>query len=98
MVLTYPSPIFETIFPFHLIWLLLEGVLVSIVKGNLNFLKKIYIYTFKELWKRKKTLIALRRSIQSSVQIETWEFFIGFTVIPYKIKMLLKHGIPELKN
>lgn len=96
MALVYPAPMFQFIFPLHLLLLLLEGALLSIVKRDWSLMKKIYIACVRKLWEERATLIRLRRQIQASRKIGRFEFFKGFQALPHKLVMLLRHGLPKI--
>jgi GT2 family glycosyltransferase len=97
IVLTYPVPFFQFIFPLHLALLLVEGILLGVIKKDLNLLRSIYISCIKSLWLERKRLYDLRRRIQSSRRISSSRFFSPFILIPYKLLMLIKHGVPKIK-
>jgi GT2 family glycosyltransferase len=97
MALTYPAPFFQLIFPLHLALLLVEGVLLCFVKKDINLLHSIYIYCIRSLWHERKRLYHLRKNIQSSRRIFPFRFFSPFIPTPYKLLMLMKHGVPEIK-
>jgi len=97
MALTYPTPFFQLIFPLHLVLLLVEGVLLCCVKRDINLLRLIYIFCIKSLWHERKRLYYLRNKIQSSRRISSSRFFSAFLPIHYKLLMLIKHGVPEIK-
>jgi len=97
MALTYPAPFFQLIFPLHLALLLVEGVLLCFEKKDLNLLRSIYIFCIRSLWQERKRLYHLRKNIQSSRRISASRFFSPFTPIPYKLLMLIKYGVPEIK-
>jgi GT2 family glycosyltransferase len=97
MALTYPAPFYQLIFPLHLTLLLVEGVLLCIVKKELNLFRSIYISCIKSLWHERKRLYGLRKNIQLSRHISSFRFFSPFIPIPYKLLMLIKYGVPEIK-
>ena len=97
MALTYPAPFFQLIFPLHLMLLLVEGVLVCLLKKDLNMFRSIYISCIRSLWHERNRLRHLRKNIQSSRRISSYRFFSPFVLIPYKLSMLIKHGVPEIK-
>jgi GT2 family glycosyltransferase len=97
IALTYPAPFFQLIFPLHLVLMLVEGVLLCVVKKDLNLLHSIYIFCIRSLWHERKRLYYLRKNIQSSRRISCCRFFGPFTPIPYKLLMLIKYGVPEIK-
>lgn len=97
MALTYPTPFFQLIFPLHLALLVVEGILLSLIKKDIDLLRKIYLSCIRSLWKERNRLYHLRKDIQASRRISLSSFFSPFTPIPYKLLMLLKHGIPEIR-
>jgi GT2 family glycosyltransferase len=97
MALTYPAPFFQLIFPLHLVLLLVEGVLLCFVKKDLNLLRSVYISCIRSLWHERKRLYNLRKNIQASRRISPFRFFSPFTPTPYKLLMLIKHGVPEIE-
>ena len=97
MALTYPAPFFQIIFPLHLVLLLAEGALLSLAKKNSDLFRSIYLSCIKSLWHERFRLYHLREGIQSSRCISPFHFFLPFTLWPYKLWMLIKHGVPEVK-
>ncbi|HSQ87160.1 MAG TPA: glycosyl transferase, partial [Desulfobacterales bacterium] len=97
MVLTYPAPFFQLIFPLHIVMLLTEGVLLSFLKKDPNLLGSIYISSIRSLWRERKRLYHLRKAIQSSRRISASRFFSPFIPKPHKLFMLIRYGIPEIK-
>jgi len=97
MVLTYPAPFFQLIFPLHIVLLLVEGILLCSVKKDLNLLRSIYISCIRSLWNERKRLYHLRKNIQSSRRISPSRFFSPFIPMPNKLLMLIKYGVPEIK-
>jgi len=97
MALTYPAPFFHIIFPFHVALLLVEGMLLGFVKKDLYLFSSIYISCIRSLWHERKRLYYLRKNIQSARRISISRFFSAFIPVPYKLLMLIKHGLPEIK-
>lgn len=97
MAITYPAPAFQIIFPLHLFLLLLEGTAISLIKRDPNLFKAIYFSAIREIWKHRKTLFSLRQKVQSCRRISCKHFFSVFSMIPYKLKMLIRHGMPSIR-
>lgn len=97
MAITYPFPAFQIIFPLHLFLLLLEGAAISLIKRDANLFSTIYLSAIREIWKNRKTLLSFRQKIQSCRRISSKQFFSVFGMIPYKLKMLLRHGMPSIR-
>ena len=96
IVLTYPRPFFQLIFPLHIFLLVFEGILLAAIKNDLDLWHSIYLSGIKSLWQNRQVLRHLRRSIQKSRRISSLKFFSPFTFMPYKLKMLIKYRIPEI--
>ena len=96
MVLTFPAPVFQIVFPLHLLLLLLEGALLSLVKYDGRFVGKIYYPVFKALGQEWRRLWQLRRKIQRSRHLSVWRFLSVFQWIPYKLISLVKYGLPNV--
>lgn len=97
MALTFPAPIFQIVFPLHLLLLLLEGMLLSLVKRDWRFLGKIYGPVFGALGREWRRLWPLRREIQRSRRLSAWGFWSMFQWIPYKLTALMRHGLPDVR-
>lgn len=97
MALTYPAPVFHIIFPLHLGLLLMEGVILAMLKGKTSLYKDIYWACIKAQWIERKRLRQLRRKIQAHPHIGIKKFLSVFDLIPYKLSMLWRHGLPEVR-
>ncbi|CDH45671.1 glycosyltransferase family 2 protein [Candidatus Contendibacter odensensis] len=97
MVLTFPAPVFQIVFPLHLLLLLLEGGLLSLVKRDGRFVKEIYWPVFGALWRERQRLWRLRREIQRGRRLNVWRFFSVFQWMPHKLTALVKYGLPEVR-
>lgn len=96
MCLTYPAPFFQLLFPLHLILLLLEGMLLAAIKWNANLFRTVYLGCLISLWKDRRRLAAIRREVQGGRTCGRAEFFSVFDWVPHKIRLLFRHGIPEI--
>ena len=90
--LVYPS------FTLHLILLSLEGLLLSTIKADRNILESIYLPCMASVWKERNRLLQERSRVQRSTRIGLVRFLLVFTPIPYKIKMLLRFGLPAIRS
>lgn len=96
MVLSYPAPLFQLLFPLHLLFLALEGMALTLFKRNIRFWREIYSPCFSALWRERAQLQLLRKDMQAKRQISGVGFFRVFTPLPHKIRMLAKYGLPEV--
>jgi len=97
MALTYPTPIFQCMLPLHLVLLLVEGAVLSLVKCEWPLFRDIYLASLKGLWHEREHLRLLRRKLQAGRLVERWQFFSVFGLFPQKLLLLLKHGIPQIR-
>ena len=96
MVMTYPAPFMQLVLPVHLVLLLIEGTLLSILKGKLSCLREIYLPVLVELFRQRKLLTTGRRTIMQSRRLSNTDYFAPFDLLPYKLRMLIRHGLPRL--
>ncbi len=96
MVVCYPSPVFQIIFPAHILLLLLEGALLSIVKKKCDLMRSIYWAVINAAWLKRKDLCQLRAETQAARSIPARRFFRLIRPLPHKLRMLVKHGLPEV--
>lgn len=97
MAVTYPSPLFQLLFPLHLVLLVLEGAILALAKRDLELLRGIYLACVRSLWQERARLARLRREIQAERVVGLRRFWSAFQIAPYKLQMLLRHGMPHLK-
>lgn len=96
MVLCYPLPALLLILPLHALLLLLEGLVLSVVHFRPSLLSRIYLPSLWALWKERHRLLTLRQKIYSCRKISGFAFFSGFTLLPQKLRLLLRHGVPRI--
>lgn len=97
MALTYPTPIFQCLFPLHTSLLLAEGLVLALLKRDWSLFRDIYFASLKGLWHERKRLSLLRRKLQVERLVSRRCYFSVFSFFPYKLRLLLKHGIPHIR-
>lgn len=97
MALIYPAALLTAVFPLHLMLLLIEGILLTLLKRDVRFMKAVYLPCFTALWIERSRLWRLRAQIHAERRISTHEFLRAFTPFPHKLRMLLRHGLPEVR-
>lgn len=97
MIVSYPWLALAVILPVHILLLLLEGILITIAKRDLDIFQLVYSECPVALWKNRKRLKSVRCSVQAKKKISMYQFFSVFSWQPYKLAMLLRHGLPEIK-
>jgi len=96
MVTTYPALLLFSLLPLHLTLLLIEGALLTLLKGDGSIFGDIYWACLKSVWQMRARLIALRREVQAPCRIGSAAFLAVFTWMPRKLSMLMRHGLPKL--
>jgi GT2 family glycosyltransferase len=97
MLLCYPLLMLTLIFPLHLILLVLEGALLSLVKSDFDLWQKIYAPVIPALWSNRQNLLSLRSEIQRQRAVGLKAWLTPFRLTPYKLRLLLRHGIPDVR-
>lgn len=97
MTTTCPAPIVGLLLPLHLIFLTLEGLGLSLLKLDRRYIGQIYLPVFGALLLRHKELLAARATAQVTRSLTCPDFFSVFHYWPYKLLMLIRHGLPEMK-
>lgn len=96
MVICTPWLALPLLLPLHLLLLATEGLLLSLLKLDFAPWKKIYGPMFKEVWSERNRMWQERKEVQAKRSISTWKFFSLFTPMPFKLRMLLRKGLPEI--
>jgi hypothetical protein len=81
----------------HLVLINLEGLLVAVLKRDAAVWRTIYAPLVPALWRARDELFCLRREIQHARRISLVKWFAVFVVLPYKLVMLIKHGLPNIR-
>ncbi len=97
MVMTYPTPAMQLILPIHLFLLLVEGLLLTALQIRSDYLTRIYLPVFQGLIHNRSRLLETRRTVLGQRANSPSDFFTAFSIMPYKLKMLIRHGLPHLR-
>jgi GT2 family glycosyltransferase len=98
MLTCYPTPALLFLFPIHIFLLCLEGILLSLIKQDKKLWFDIYWHCFLEIYKNKKVLLKVRQHSISHRRYKLFfAFFKPFTLMPHKLFMLGKYGLPTIK-
>ena len=97
MLLCYPGFLAYILIPLHLMLLLAEGFLLSIIKRDWRIWTDIYKPCLKALWFERRELFRLRRKIQNKRTVSSRSFYSVNSIVPHKLTMLLKYGLPTVK-
>lgn len=94
---TCPHPVVAFLLPLHLTLLLFEGTLLSLLRMDSRYMGKIYLPVFSSLFRHHKDVRAMRALVQKNRLLSNTDFFSAFDRWPYKLRMLIKHGLPALR-
>lgn len=95
MLLCYPTAMLLLLLPIHLLLLLLEGMVLSIAKAQVDVFLEIYWNSVRSLWDMKSLIMPKRGQIQQARISSLKEFARMHIWYPHKISLLLKHGLPR---
>lgn len=96
MAVTFPGLWMALVLPLHLLILLIEGVLLSVLQGRLAYLRTIYLPAVTALFQHKAKIRQLRDHAMARSRITASGFFAHVDWMPYKLRMLCRHGLPRL--
>lgn len=96
MAICHPNSLLVWLLPLHLALIHLEGWLLSLIKRDSTVWNKIYAPLLPALWYQRHELLTLRRATQSQRKTSLRKWLTPFSWIPWKFKMLIRHGLPNL--
>lgn len=96
MIICYPTPLLLTVLPAHLILLAVEGLVLTILKGEARIWHQIYLESFRALWRQRARLLTERRCVKRRRKISLRDFLALFIPWPYKLMMFIRYGLPSL--
>lgn len=97
LLTTCPAPLLLPLSCLHLLLLLLEGSLLALLRRSPAYLNVVYLPVFAAVWQRRTLLRQLRREAMGRRSGVAAPFFAPFVWLPYKLRMLLRHGLPDLR-
>jgi len=96
LAMAVPAPWVQLLLPLHLFLLVIEGALLALLKWQGRVLGGIYLPVFSALWRERRRLLGLRDEMQGARRVAATDFFAVFDSVPWKLRMLLRHGLPRL--
>lgn len=97
MIICQPTTLLIVLLPVHLILIFLEGMLLSAIQRNRRLWQNVYAPLLPGLWAERGRLRASRIIVQSERRITLATWLAPFRWLPWKLQMLLRHGLPEVK-
>jgi GT2 family glycosyltransferase len=96
LILFTPTPAAWMLLGLHLLVLLIEGMVLSLVSKNFGILRHIYINVPAALAHDRKQISTLRRQVQSARRVSLMTYLGPFSFLPRKLTMLLRYGMPKI--
>jgi GT2 family glycosyltransferase len=96
MMMCYPLPVLLILLPFHFLFLGIEGLVMLLMKRDWGTVDAIYAKLPKRLMEFKVNVSVLRSRLQSQKQCRLGVYFSMYKIIPWKLVMLFRHGLPHL--
>ncbi len=96
MATTCPTPWIVLLLPLHLALLLLEGVLLTLIRHDDRYIRQIYLPVFGALIRHRKEIRTVRTTVSKSRNLKGAPFCLVFDWMPYKLRMLFRHGLPRI--
>lgn len=91
-----PGPWLSLLLPLHLLALSVEGALLALAKHEVRLWDEIYANALRSLLRERRHLANERRDVQRSRRMPARIYARSFTMLPRKLRMLLKHGLPGI--
>ncbi|NMF88456.1 glycosyltransferase family 2 protein [Aromatoleum petrolei] len=92
-----PSPWLWPVLTLHLVALAIEGAALVMLKSDSRIWREVYATPFHSLWEDFDRLKRRRSAVQATRRSSSISYGNGFTLVPRKLTMLLKYGIPALR-
>lgn len=97
MLMCYPVWVLLILLPIHALLLSLEAVFLWLTGADRGKVRHIYGAILPGLWQQRGNIIAQRRKLRTQQAISGWRYMRRFKMLPHKLRMLLRHGAPEIR-
>jgi len=96
LIIFTPTPAAWVLLTIHLLVLMIEGIAVSLIRWNLGIFIEIYANVPLALMHGQRSIFTLRRQAGNSRRTSVLEYFSAFSLLPRKLMLLLRFGIPKI--
>lgn len=96
MAIVTPAPLVILLLPVHLLLLVMEGLLLSLVKRDFRPWREIYRPALAGFWAKRRQVRAERAMVQATRRVTIRMFLATFSPMPFKLQVLIRHGLPKL--
>lgn len=97
ILLGYPMFALVLVLPLHMAFLSIEALFLLITGTGWTGVQRIYISVPIALWRQRRKIAALRAHLQRQRRCTSRQLFAQTTCLPQKLRLLLRHGLPELR-
>lgn len=97
MLICTPGLLVWPLLAIHFLVAVFESMMLAIWRRDLRILRDIYWAALRGIVANWRGLLRYRRSVQATRVAGLRAFLRCFTVIPYKLSMLLRHGFPKIR-
>jgi GT2 family glycosyltransferase len=97
MLLCYPASALLVLLPIHALLLGIEALFLWVSGSGRGKVARIYGSILPDLWREREAISALRHQLQTHKKQSGWRFMRRFHWLPRKLRMLLRHGVPEIR-
>lgn len=97
MLLCYPGLALLPLLPLHVLLLAVEALFLLVSGTGRDKVRRIYAPIPIALWQQRKKVAGLRKRLMRQRQCTFAGFFAQTSWGPQKLRMLLRHGRPELR-
>lgn len=96
LIVCTPGIMIWPLLTLHLITLTLEGLSLSLLRGDMRLWREIYAAVWGALWSDRTLLSRERLRVQASRIASKKQFLHEFTFVPRKLVMLWRYGLPHV--
>lgn len=97
MLVCTPTWLAWPLLALHLVALSLEGAIMAALRRDARIWREIYAPVWGSLVSGWRELRTRRRQVQASRRIGLCTYARGFVLVPRKLAMLLRHGLPTVR-
>jgi len=96
MLVFYPWWLLIAVLPLHFIALAIEAVVLATANRNWAVITNIYLNALRGTWADRRHLLKSRRTMHALRSIQWRIFFQPFSMLPWKLTLLFRHGFPSV--
>jgi GT2 family glycosyltransferase len=98
MLVLTPTLLVWPLLALHMLLLTLEGIAIGIVRWDWPIVREVYAGVFVALARHWRICRTTRRIVMSYRTIALHDYLRPFTLLPRKLTMLIRYGIPDVRR